>query len=89
MTKNCWELSAMISENFEITWLKWLKNMTHTHQLSQVLQMKIFFSSFIFAFVNLALTSKEVKCYQNTCNSVRSFSFVNYTRTIWKNIKFR
>ena len=44
MTENRCELSAMISDNFEITCLKWLK-ITHAHQLSQVLQMKISFFS--------------------------------------------
>ena len=40
ITKNHCELSAMISENFEITCLKWLKH--YVHQLSQVSQVKCY-----------------------------------------------
>ena len=49
--------------------------MTRVHQLSQVLQVKIsfFFSSLIFVLVNLALKSKEMKCYQKWLkNGVKS-----------------
>ena len=49
--------------------------MAHVHQLSQVLQVKIsfFFSSLIFVSGNLALKSREVKCYQKWLkNGVKS-----------------
>ena len=55
MTKYRWELSAVISENFEITCLKRLKNHTCTPVKQSVTNENfIFFSA-----------SKEVKCYQN------------------------
>ena len=44
ITKNRCELSAIISENLEITCLKG-QNITHVHQLNQVLQVKISFFS--------------------------------------------
>ena len=74
----------MISEHFEITCLKWLKNHT-AHQLSQVLQMKIsfFFSSFIFVFVNLVLKSKEMKCYHKWLkNGVKSEFYCPFLTSI-------
>ena len=65
MTKNRCQLSAMISENFEITYLKWLKNHKRAPVKSSVTNENSFsFPSFIFVFVNLDLKSKEVKCYQ-------------------------
>ena len=46
---------------------------SHVHQLSQMLQVKKFFSSLIFVSVNLALKFKEVKCYQKWLkNGVKS-----------------
>ena len=69
ITKNRCELSAMISENVEITCLKWLKNYTCAPIKPSVTNENfIFFSSFIFVFVNLALKSKEVKCYHKWLN---------------------
>ena len=72
ITKNRCELSAMISENFEITCLKWLKH--HTCALikpSVTSENFIFFSSLIFVSGNLALKSKEVKCYQKWLKMVK------------------
>ena len=55
----------MISENFEITSLKWLKHETFAPIKPSVTSENfIFFSSLIFVSINLALKSKEVKCYQ-------------------------
>ena len=55
----------MISENFEITCLKWLKYHTCAPIKPCVTSENfIFFSSLIFVSVNLSLKSKEVKCYQ-------------------------
>ena len=70
ITENRCELSAMISENFEITCLKWLKH--HTCALikpSVTSENLIFFSSLIFVSGNLAVKSKEVKCYQKWLNN--------------------
>ena len=65
ITENRCELSAMISENFEITCLKWLKHHTCAPIKPSVTSENfIFFSSLIFVSGNLALKSKEVKCYQ-------------------------
>ena len=52
----------MISENCEITPLKLLKH--HTCAPSVTNENFTFFSSFIFVSVNLAIKSKEVKCYE-------------------------
>ena len=64
----------MISENLEITCLKWLKH--HTCALikpSVTSEIFIFFSTLIFVSGNLALKSKEVKCYQKWLkNGVKS-----------------
>ena len=60
----------MISENFEITCLKWLKH--HTCALikpSVTSENFIFFSSLIFVSGNLK--SKEVKCYQKWLKMVK------------------
>ena len=78
ITKNRCKLSAMISENFEITCLKWLK-ISHscTSKPSATNENSFFLSSFNFVFVNLALKSKEVKCYQKWLKMVlhRNFTF--------------
>ena len=67
ITKNRCELSAMISENFGITCLKWLKQHTCAPIKSSVTSENfIFFSSLIFVSGNLALKSKEVKQQQQT-----------------------
>ena len=55
----------MISENFEITRLKWLKQHTCAPIKPSVTRENfIFFLIFNFVSGNLALKSKEVKCYQ-------------------------
>ena len=65
ITKNCWELSAMISEKFEISCLKWLKHRTCAPITPSVASENfMFFSSLIFVSGNLALKSKEVKQQQ-------------------------
>ena len=67
ITKNRCELSAMISENLEITCLKWLKHHTCAPIKPSVTSENfIFFSSLIFVSGNLALKSKEVKQQQQT-----------------------
>ena len=64
----------MISENFEITCLKWLKHHACAPIKPSVTSENfIFFSSLIFVSGNLALKSKEVKCYQKWLkNGVKS-----------------
>ena len=55
----------MISENFEITCLKWLKHhICAPIKPSVTSENLIFFSSLIFVSGNLALKSKEVKQQQ-------------------------
>ena len=63
----------MISENFEITCLKWLKHHTCTPVKPSVTSVTSdFFLIFNFC-VNIALKSKEVKCYQKWLkNGVKS-----------------
>ena len=66
----------MISENFEITCLKWVKH--HTCELikpSVTSENFIFFSYLIFVSGNLALKSKEVKCYQKWLKMVLNQNF--------------
>ena len=80
ITKNRCELSAMISEYFEITCLKWLKH--HTCAPIKPSENFIFFSSLIFVSVSLTLTSKEVKCYQKWLkNGVKSEFNPNFNDT--------
>ena len=56
ITKYRCELSAMISENFEITCLKWLKHHTCAPiKPSVTSENSIFFSSLIFVSANLVL----------------------------------
>ena len=65
----------MISENFEITCLKWLKHHTCAPIKPSVVTSENFisFSSLIFVSVNLVLKSKVVKCYQKWLkNEVKS-----------------
>ena len=69
MTKNPWALSAMIAENFEITCLKLRKSHMRTSKASVTNENFIFFSSFIFVFVNLGFKSTEMKCYQKWLNN--------------------
>ena len=72
ITKNRCELSAVISEKFEITCLKWLKHRTCALIKPSVTSENfIFFSSLDFVSVNLALKSKEVKCYQKWLEMVK------------------
>ena len=54
----------MISENFEITCLKWLKHTCAPIKPIVTSENFIFSPSLIFVSGNLALKSKEVKCYQ-------------------------
>ena len=64
----------MVWENFEITCLKWLKH--HTCALIKpnvTSEHFIFFSSLIFVSGNLALKSKEVKCYQKWLKMVKKW----------------
>ena len=77
MTKNRCELSAMISDNFEITCLKWLKNHTCTPVKQCVTNENFHF------FLIFHLKSKEMKCYQNCLkNGVKSEFYYPFLTSI-------
>ena len=75
----------MISENFEITCLKWLKHHTCAPIKPSVTSENfIFFSSLkFFVSGNLVLKSKEVKCYQKLLkNGVKSEFYCPFLTSI-------
>ena len=59
ITKNCCELSAMISENFEITCLKWLKHDMCTNEAKCYKWKFHFFLIFNFYLVTSLLNPKK------------------------------